>query len=1065
MNDVGTSRTTPLYASPEGLERPLRVVLLGPPQVPAWVRAFHGLVAGNDWIELVALTASDAVLPEVSGVRADMRAYIALEHAVLGGNPSLAPVTMPSAPGEEHGGSLTSRIGALRPDLIILLGPQAWASALAELAPWGCWHVDASLTDPRHAGLSLLAPMLRGEAATSLVLMLQELIQPPIGLSGSWGRTRVTSFLRQREEAFRKLPPLLLRGLRRVAAGGVPVAPRSVATLQLQSQPSLGRAPGLRALLATLRGVPRWLMGRLRRGRGWTLVLRQGGQMLDPGAPVIGSHAILKAPRGWWADPFVVAAEGRKLLFVEEMADPKSQKASIACVELIDGGARRLGVALEEPGHLSFPQAFLWQGQWYLTVESSYDQRVSLYRATDFPLGWVRVRDLISGRVCVDPTLHHHDGHWYLFTNVAETSNSTWDELFLFVAENLEGPYRPHPASPIVSDVRHARQAGRLFRHDGRLIRSAQDCASSYGNAVVFNEVLELGPTVYRERELSRFAPAWARALDGCHSYNIDGDVEVLDVRGRTSPDGAYLPVSDSAEAEAPAGHVPLPRTVASAIDAQASHEPVATPRKQTSIGTHYLRYSTTNVLMMLAAFISFPLLTRLLDQTQFGILKYYDSWLMIGIALFKLGAQHAIVRFYPYDGDPQRMRSFGTNLVFVPMAVSTLLWAFVASSLAVWQWWRGADFPLVFWCMVLIAPVFAVSSLVQMVVRASERSDIVMATRVTGRWLELVLVIGFVVLLQRSALAVYGGKVIAGLVLLAWLLHWLRRNVRFARNAVDFGAFRTGLRYGLPMMANEMAAVVLVVVDRVMLKELTGDFAIVGIYAIGYALATQLNVFMGATVSEAFIPVVNRTYEAGGNSEVRALKARVLLPMTYVVVAIVAMVFISGQDLLVALSGRDKAASGEVFVVVGITLAVFALFDIVNYGLLLKNRPMTLFLITLAAALLNIALNFMLIPRMGYMGAAWATAISYAILSAARFVTCPKGLAGFPDARTVILSLACAVLLVAVAQGSGLFGVQGAWLRLLVAGGLFGLLYALPVLVLDSRVRHMVMALRTRVR
>ena len=184
---------------------------------------------------------------------------------------------------------------------------------------------------------------------------------------------------------------------------------------------------------------------------------------------------------------------------------------------------------------------------------------------------------------------------------------------------------------------------------------------------------------------------------------------------------------------------------------------------------------------------------------------------------------------------------------------------------------------------------------------------------------------------------------------------------------------------------------------------------------------------------------------------------------MTYAVVAIVAMLVVSGQDLLVALSGPDKAASGKVFVVVGITVSIYALFAIANYGLLLKKRTMQLLMITLAAAVLNVGMNFILIPRMGYIGAAWATAVSYAALSAAQFVTCPKGLARFADARTVGLSLTCAAVLVAVALGSDLFGLHDAWPRLFAAGVLFVLLYALPVLGLDPNLRRMLLTLRPR--
>lgn len=490
-----------------------------------------------------------------------------------------------------------------------------------------------------------------------------------------------------------------------------------------------------------------------------------------------------------------------------------------------------------------------------------------------------------------------------------------------------------------------------------------------------------------------------------------------------------------------------------------------AKARPRPDITTHYLRYSVSNGVVMLLGFISFPILTRFLDNTQFGILRYYETLMLLGVALIKFGTPHAIVRFYPYDGDARRMRDFGTNMVLLPLVLSGSTWMLCAAGLLLWAWASGSGFLPLFWCAVVMVPMLAATNIVQMVIRASERSDILMATRVIARMLELVLVLGAVILVQQSALAVYGGKIIAAALLLAWLAHWMYRNVRVSRDSVDLGAFRSGLVYGFPLMATELAFSVLANLDRVLLKHLTGDFAVVGIYAIGYSLAMQLNVFISATLSEAFTPVVMRAYETGGSTAVRALKERVLLPMTYAVMAIIAMLLVSGQDLLVALSGPDKAASGEVFIVVGITMSTYALFAIANYGLQLKKRTMQVLTITLGAALLNIALNFFLIPRMGYMGAAWATAVAYGALCIAQFAVCPTGLAKLPELRSMIVSLACAAALVAVALGSDLFAVQGTWMRLLVAGGLFVVLYALPVLVLDPKLRGMMRAFRTRTR
>ena len=487
-----------------------------------------------------------------------------------------------------------------------------------------------------------------------------------------------------------------------------------------------------------------------------------------------------------------------------------------------------------------------------------------------------------------------------------------------------------------------------------------------------------------------------------------------------------------------------------------------STPGRPTSLATHYLRYSTTNVLVLIAGFVSFPVLTRLLDNHQYGILGYYDTWGMIAIAVAKLGSQHAIIRFYPFDGDPRGMVRFGTNLVFLPMLLSVLLWTVVAIALLGYAWWGNADFPLVLWCVVMLTPVQVIISMLQMVVRASERSDILMATRVIGRWVELGLVLGAVILLQHSALAVYGGKIIAALLLLFYFAHWARRNIPFSRGAVDLRFMREGMHYGLPLMANEMVAIVLAVIDRIMIKQMTGEFAAVGIYTIGYSLATQINVFVNASLSEAFGPVVNRVYDSGGEIAVRALKDRMLLPMTYASVAIATMLIAVGKDTLIALAGPSKAASGPVFVVVGTTLALFPLFDVSSYGLLLRKRSMLVFWITAIAAALNAALNLVLIPRYGYMGAAWATATSYAVLSIARYIWCPRGLVRFPDLRTVGLSVGLALLLLAVIEGTDMFGVHAPWPRLFVAGGLFVLLYALPIWLLDARLRKAVQQWRS---
>jgi O-antigen/teichoic acid export membrane protein len=347
------------------------------------------------------------------------------------------------------------------------------------------------------------------------------------------------------------------------------------------------------------------------------------------------------------------------------------------------------------------------------------------------------------------------------------------------------------------------------------------------------------------------------------------------------------------------------------------------------------------------------------------------------------------------------------------------------------------------------------------MVVRAGERSGLVMATRVLGRYLELALVVAFVVWIERSALSVFTGRLAAGGVLLAYFVFWSVRNLTFSRRQIDFAAMGAALMYGLPLMVNEFAGMVLSAFDRVLLKEITGDYAQVGIYTIGYALAMHINLLMNSALWEAFVPVANRVYGTEGEAAVRELKGRMLMPIVYASVGVATMVFAIGQDAIVALAGHGKAQSGAVFVVVGTMMALYPMFDISAYGLLLKKRSGTVLLITMGVTALNIGANFLLIPRFEYMGAAYAMVISHVVLWGAYFALCPRGLLRLPDLRTVATAVGAAAVLLGVIEGTNLFGIERAWPRVFTGGLLFLALYVLPVWLLDARLRAVLPKLR----
>jgi len=561
---------TPLY--PNARSKPLRVVLVGPARVPRWLACAFQLSRDRDDVELLAVSADLHAQPSRRRLPFALFPFFWLERTALRlflrlrGRPLEGPLTktglpddlrVPAADAHAAGHrreAVCARVSALQPDLVLCTGPDDWAHALAGLARHGCWVLDGDLVDPVRAGAALLSPILEEEDATPLTLELHRADgSPPTVLAGSWGATRAVSFSQHRDMAFLKLPALLLRALRGLPEEGTP----AVARLQVGPEPiRWNMAMCVHAAWIALRLLLQSGARRRATHQPWYVLLPEAGTPLDPVTPRVDAGRALVAPgRNYWADPFLVEEGGRCLLFVEEFVDTRNQGV-IACLQLHeDGTATNLGTVLDEPFHLSYPQVFRWDDTWYMTVESYEADRVSLYRATDFPRSWTRVADLLDGCACVDPTLHHHDGRWYLFGNVSESGGNPSDELFLFVADALEGPYLPHPANPLLADVRSARPAGQLFRRDGRLYRPAQCCAPIYGAAVVFNEVIELDPARYRERAVARLDPTWTPGQDGCHTFNAAGRWQVLDVHGVPPSAERRVRVVDDPDARPP--HMP----------------------------------------------------------------------------------------------------------------------------------------------------------------------------------------------------------------------------------------------------------------------------------------------------------------------------------------------------------------------------------------------------------------------------------------------------------------------------------------------------------------------------
>jgi len=235
--------------------------------------------------------------------------------------------------------------------------------------------------------------------------------------------------------------------------------------------------------------------------------------------PVLTRDSVCDVPARFVADPFMIKTAGGWHMFFEVL-NAESGRGEIGLASSQDTARWHYRkIVLREPFHLSYPYVFEWENQYYMVPESYQANSVRLYKAVDFPVSWTFVGNLLTGDDFEDTSVFRFNDRWWLVTDHARPPYYA-GTLRLFYAEQLDGPWREHPRSPIIERNPHiARPSGRVVVVDGKPVRYAQDCCPIYGTQVRAFEITELTTRDYHEREIGEH-PVLAASGAG---WNKDG--------------------------------------------------------------------------------------------------------------------------------------------------------------------------------------------------------------------------------------------------------------------------------------------------------------------------------------------------------------------------------------------------------------------------------------------------------------------------------------------------------------------------------------------------------------
>jgi O-antigen/teichoic acid export membrane protein len=366
------------------------------------------------------------------------------------------------------------------------------------------------------------------------------------------------------------------------------------------------------------------------------------------------------------------------------------------------------------------------------------------------------------------------------------------------------------------------------------------------------------------------------------------------------------------------------------------------------------------------------------LRPSDYGIIYLAEIVAAFLILFGNLSIDSALQRFYfQYNSDSAELRNylgtvirFGIFTIGVLLALALLCGDSIQIRLA-----RHADVP--FYPYIAIAIVTAAATQ-----GAQYRLALYQAERRPKRYATLSFLLFAltalgsvygVVILRRGAIGMLQGKLFAALLVLMVAM-WSLRTLLTAH--FEWRFVRESLAFSLPLVPHQVMAGGLIVADRFILEHYR-DLNEVGIYSLAYTIGMVM-FLVTQSLSQAWLPMFFEL--AGGSEENRQVLGRICSGLVVFLTAIGCIGMLLSPPLIhIALDYRYHAAIRIVpFVIMGYLF--HALFSLLHLSIMHAKRTQFVFLISLVAFSVNIALNFAMIPRWGMYGAAWATTIAYGV-------------------------------------------------------------------------------------
>ncbi|MDD5254389.1 MAG: flippase [Candidatus Nanoarchaeia archaeon] len=267
-------------------------------------------------------------------------------------------------------------------------------------------------------------------------------------------------------------------------------------------------------------------------------------------------------------------------------------------------------------------------------------------------------------------------------------------------------------------------------------------------------------------------------------------------------------------------------------------------------------------------------------------------------------------------------------------------------------------------------------------------------------------------------------------------------------------------LTYSIPLTVSTIFILFTMWIDTLMIGFFR-TMSEVGVYNAVMPLSQMMHIFTMALVS-LFLPVITEFYARDQTNEI-GKTYKVMLKWTAMVNIFFLFLFIFfPSQILTILFGQSYAIGKTALIIISLGYFIYS-FSLVSFQVLITfKKTLPIMYISIITTLINVVLNYFLIPKMGIDGAAISTSVSFVIFTVIIFIYSIKLTESNPlDPRLLNVFASATITFILLLLTRKMFYMSNKIPYIIILTIIFGLIYLVCLLLTKSFSREDVFVIK----